>query len=436
MSEETRRSKLAAAKKMLREFQQKNGTGVPAGAKKKRKIKNGSSPKKPTSGGPLPKDPQGEAKLMRTATCHQALPLAPKDRATPASSADDTVLPGGVRLLCASSPCTSMASPKIYDADNGPLTLDENKTVSSTESLQQISQELNGLVSESSSYINREGLASSAKMKDLEEKEEFERNFSKEQGDLREQLQVQIQTIGILVAEKAELYTALTRTQQAVRQKAGESEDLMNHLLSSCQRIGELERTLSAVSTQLRQMDMNNKELTMECENLKLKLYKESKNKEDLKRQNLKLKEALRVLLEEKPATQHGMEELCNKLETAERMPLLPLQPGVPESPQQLQQALEERAQLEMHVGEVISSQPEPEAPPPPRTSGDSVSGETYQALQVAMEKLQEQFIHLMDEKVAMKEQMEELEHHLGLRNNPCIPFFYRANEELKILVI
>ncbi|XP_037693210.1 golgin subfamily A member 2-like isoform X2 [Choloepus didactylus] len=404
--------------------------------KRKGRSKNGSSPKKPTSGGPLPKDSQGEGKLMRTATCHQALPLAPKDRATPASSADDTVLPGGVRLLCASSPCTSMASPKIYDADNGPLTLDENKTVSSTESLQQISQELNGLVSESSSYINREGLASSAKMKDLEEKEEFERNFSKEQGDLREQLQVQIQTIGILVAEKAELYTALTRTQQAVRQKAGESEDLMNRLLSSCQHIGELERTLSAVSTQLRQMDRNNKELTMECENLKLKLYKESKNKEDLKWQNLKLKEALRVLLEEKPATQHGMEELCNKLETAELMPLLPLQPGVPESPQQLQQALEERVQLEMHVGEVSSSQPEPEAPPPPRTSGDSVSGETYQALQVAMEKLQEQFIHLMDEKVAMKEQMEELEHHLGLGNNPCIPFFYRANEELKILVI
>ncbi|XP_037693747.1 golgin subfamily A member 2-like [Choloepus didactylus] len=122
------------------------------------------------------------------------------------------------------------------------------RTVSSTESLQQISQQLNGLVSESSSYINREGLASSAKMKDLEEKE-FEQKFAKE-GVLREQLQFHIQTIGILVSEKAELYTALTCTQQAVRQKAGESEDLMNHLLSSHQHVGELERTLSAVSTQ------------------------------------------------------------------------------------------------------------------------------------------------------------------------------------------
>uniref|UniRef100_A0A8C0DQA2 Golgin subfamily A member 2 n=1 Tax=Balaenoptera musculus TaxID=9771 RepID=A0A8C0DQA2_BALMU len=57
MSEETRQSKLAAAKKKLREYQQKNSPGVPAGAKKKRKIKNGSSPETTTSGGcPSPED--------------------------------------------------------------------------------------------------------------------------------------------------------------------------------------------------------------------------------------------------------------------------------------------------------------------------------------------------------------------------------------------
>ncbi|KAK7813643.1 hypothetical protein U0070_000693 [Myodes glareolus] len=49
MSEETRQSKLAAAKKKLREYQQKNSPGVPAGAKKKKKIKNGSSPEKTTA---------------------------------------------------------------------------------------------------------------------------------------------------------------------------------------------------------------------------------------------------------------------------------------------------------------------------------------------------------------------------------------------------
>jgi len=41
----------------LREYQQKNSPGVPAGAKKKRKIKNGSSPETTTSGDcPSPED--------------------------------------------------------------------------------------------------------------------------------------------------------------------------------------------------------------------------------------------------------------------------------------------------------------------------------------------------------------------------------------------
>lgn len=98
-------------------------------------------------------------------------------------------------------------------------------------------------------------------------------------------LKVHIQTIGILVSEKTELQTALAHTQQAARQKAGgnlgtllplgwlglwwdsfsglplsavisgESEDLANRLQSSRQRVGELERTLSAVSTQQKQAD-------------------------------------------------------------------------------------------------------------------------------------------------------------------------------------
>lgn len=87
----------------------------------------------------------------------------------------------------------------------------------------------------------------------LQEKKEFEQKLAKEQGSLREQLQVcgaevslpppppetlpsllfsaplpslpkvHIQTIGILVSEKTELQTALAHTQQAARQKAGGS---------------------------------------------------------------------------------------------------------------------------------------------------------------------------------------------------------------------
>ncbi|XP_012876915.1 PREDICTED: golgin subfamily A member 2 isoform X6 [Dipodomys ordii] len=336
MSEETRRSKLAAAKKKLREYQQRNSPGVPAGAKKKKKIKNGSNPETTT-----------------TDDCN-----SPEDN---------------------------------YDADDGPDLMDETKTFSSTESLRQLSQQLNGLVSESTPYVNGEGLTSSTNMKDLEsryqelavaldssyltnkqlsskieelkqqnqdtldqlekEKKDYQQKLAKEQGALREQLQVHIQTIGILVSEKSELQTALAHTQQAARQKAGESEDLASRLQSSRQRVGELERTLSAVSTQQKQADKYNKELTKERDALKLELYKNNKNNEDLTELNSELEERLQVLLTEKEAMQLGMEELQKKLEMSEVLLLqFSSQSESPDSNQQLQQAMEERAQLERKV--------------------------------------------------------------------------------------
>ncbi|VFV21331.1 golgin subfamily a member 2-like [Lynx pardinus] len=351
MSEETRQSKLAAARKKLREYQQRNSPGVPAGAKKKRKIKNGSNPETATADG-----------------CHTPED-APKDRAAPvAPTVDDTVSPGGVPSPCASPPrVTSMASTQNHDAKNEPFLMEENKCLSSTESLRQLSQQLNGLVSESSSYINGEGLATSANIKDLEkqqhqetldqlekEKKEFEQKLMKEQGSLREQLQVHIQTIGILVSEKTDLHTALVHTQQAVRQKAGESEDLASRLQSSRQRVGELERTLSAVSTQQKQVDKHNKDLTKERDALKLELYKNNKDNEDLKEHNSELEERLRVCMKEKEALQLGVQELEKKLEMSELL-LQQFSSGSkpPDSNQQLQQALEERARLETRVGQL-----------------------------------------------------------------------------------
>ncbi|XP_077002128.1 golgin subfamily A member 2 isoform X3 [Tamandua tetradactyla] len=375
MSEETRQQKLASARKKLREFQMKNNLPVPPRVKKK-KIENG--PETPTSDDHSPEDIQDFLKVLVSDLNRSngvALPSldkwkTPKDCTTPALPADDTIPPGSAHLACASSPCTSsMASPKNYDAENGPLTLDENKTMSSTESLRQISQHLNGLVSESSSYINGKDLTSFLDMKNLEKqekqdalnqldqaKQEFEQKFIKEQGALRQQLQVHIQTIGILVSEKSELHTALMHTQQAVRQKAGEAEDLVNRLQSSRQRVSELERTLSAVSTQQKQADKTNKDLTKEHDNLKVELYKQSKSNEDLKQHNSELEEKLRILLTEKSTMQHEMEELHKKLEMIELVKPLPLQPGDLKSSQQLQQALEERAQLELHVGQLTET--------------------------------------------------------------------------------
>ncbi|XP_051022876.1 golgin subfamily A member 2 isoform X3 [Acomys russatus] len=378
MSEETRQSKLAAAKKKLREYQQKNSPGVPAGAKKKKKIKNGNSPERTTANDcQSPGDIQDILKvLVSDLNRSNGVSLPPLDKrkvptdcTTPAppTAADDTMFLGVVPSPEAD--LTSMASPQSRDAGNCSNLMEETKTFSSTESLRQLSQQLNGLVSESTSYINGEGLTSS-NMKELEkqqnqdtldqlekEKKDYQQKLAKEQGALREQLQVHIQTIGILVSEKAELQTALAHTQQAARQKAGESEDLASRLQSSRQRVGELERTLSTVSTQQKQADRYNKDLTKERDALKLELYKNSKNNEDLKQHNSELEEKLRVLVAEKAAAQSGVEELQKKLEMSELLlQQFSSQSEASDSNQQLQHAMEERAQLETHVGQLMES--------------------------------------------------------------------------------
>uniref|UniRef100_A0A8C0KTN6 Golgin A2 n=1 Tax=Canis lupus dingo TaxID=286419 RepID=A0A8C0KTN6_CANLU len=396
MSEETRQSKLAAAKKKLREYQQKNSPGV--GAKKKRKIKNGSSPETTTSN-----------------DCH-----SPEDVST------DPLFPAGPP-----EPLTFMFIPRC---------------LSSTESLRQLSQQLNGLVSEvpqnlkpksryqelslaldSSNLTNKqlsskiEELVRDVVSSFLQEKKEFEQKLAKEQGSLREQLQVHIQTIGILVSEKTELQTALVHTQQAARQKAGESEDLASRLQSSRQRVSELERTLSAVSTQQKQVDRHNKDLTKERDTLKLELYKNNKNNEDLKQQNSELEEKLQVMVREKAAMQLGMEELQKKLEMSELLlQQFSSQSKSPDSSQELHQALEERTQLEAHVGELrdLLKQLQLE-----RDQYAETLKEENAIWQQKMQQMSEQMHRLREEKEHSMSQVQELEANLAeLKNQIVVP--------------
>ncbi|XP_072488662.1 golgin subfamily A member 2 isoform X9 [Notamacropus eugenii] len=417
MADETRQSKLAAAKKKLKEYQQKTSPGTPAGAKKKRKTKDGNNPETPPSGDRhSPED-------------------ASRDSAAPALLPADVTVPfGSAHAPRTSTPCpTSMASPQNCDIENGPSPMDESKSLSSTESLRQISEQLNGLVSQSTSYVNGEGPVSSTNMRDLEkqqnqealdqlekEKKEFEQKFAKEQGALREQLQVHIQTIGILVSEKTELQTALAHTQQAARQKSGESEDLASRLQSSRQRVGELERTLSSVSTQQKQADRYNKELTKERDALKLELYKHSKSNEELKQQHSELEEKLRVLVAEKAATQVEVEELHKKLEMTELMlQQFSSQSGTPDSNQQLQQALEERMQLETHVGQLLESLQQLQAERDQYAEKLKEEGTIWQQ---RVQQLSEQVRILGEEKEHSVNQVQELESSLAELKSQSVP--------------
>ncbi|KAH1179404.1 hypothetical protein KIL84_021987 [Mauremys mutica] len=393
MADGSRQIKLAAAKKKLKEYQQKNSPGATASAKKKRKSKDGSRPETPTNDDR--KSPENIQNILKVLV-------------------SDLNRSNGVAI-------PSLDKRKIQDADDPKNALDENRSLSSTESLRQLSEQLNGLVSQSTSYVNGESAVSSTNMKEMEklqnqeamnqlekEKKGFEQKFAKEQGALREQLQVHIQTIGILVSEKSELQTALAHTQQAARQKSGEAEDLAARLQSSRQRVSELERTLSSISTQQKQLEKHNREVVKERDSLKLDLYKQSKGSEELKQQNSELSEKLHSLVSKNSAMKLDLEDLHKKLEMAELMiQQFSSQSGILDANQQLQLALEERANLETQITQLSESLRQLQVERDQYVEKLKEEGSIWQQ---RVQQLSEQVHTLMEEKEKNVTQIQELE--------------------------
>uniref|UniRef100_A0A3Q4A8L7 Golgin subfamily A conserved domain-containing protein n=1 Tax=Mola mola TaxID=94237 RepID=A0A3Q4A8L7_MOLML len=170
-------------------------------------------------------------------------------------------------------------------------------------------------------------------------------------------LKVHIQTIGILVSEKSELQTALQYTQQAARQKTGEAEELNNRLQSTKQRVTELERTLSSVSTQQKQFEKHNKELEKERDNLRLEMFRINNLSEESKQQNSELLEQLKLRTEENGAMRLEVDDLRKRLELADLMLQQCSSQSDPTSAnQQVQLLLEEKQQLETHNQQLLES--------------------------------------------------------------------------------
>ncbi|XP_018588402.2 golgin subfamily A member 2 isoform X3 [Scleropages formosus] len=373
MADQSRQTKLAAAKKKLKEFQQKSSPppGV-TGSKKKKKQKAESRTDTPTEERRSPDNIQNLLKVL----------------------VSDHSLINGVTL----PPFVNSQRNSIQDANCSENSLEDDRPLSSTESLRQLSQQLNGLLSESpSSYVNGDSSVTSTSEKQLEarnqelaaaldssrltnsqlsakleqlmqqsqelseqlqkERKEFEQKFVKEQGAMREQLQVHIQTIGILVSEKSELQTALSYTQQAARQKTVEAEELSNRLQASKQRVSELERTLSSVSTQQKQFEKHNKELEKERDSLRLEVYRFNQANEEVKQQSSEVSEQLKLRMNENSAMRLELEELRKRLEMADLMiQQFSSQSGPPSSDQQVQMLIEEKLQMESHAAQLLES--------------------------------------------------------------------------------
>ncbi|XP_067262416.1 golgin subfamily A member 2 isoform X8 [Chanodichthys erythropterus] len=371
MADQNRQIKLAAAKKKLKEFQQKTipSTGS-AGPKKKRKVKGGDQTDAPADR----RSPDNIENILKVMV-------------------SDLSLTNGV----SQPPFVNISQNYTADANGDEHPLEDKRPLSSTESLRQLSQQLNGLLSDSSTYINGDSDPPTVNEKELEtrnqelaaaldssaltntqlaskletltkqsqelsdqlqkERKEFEQKFSKEQGAMREQLQVHIQTIGILVSEKSELQTALSYTQQAARQKTAEAEDLSSRLQASKHRVSELERTLSTVSTQQKQFEKHNKELEKERDSLRLEVLRFNNLSEESRQQSSELSEQLKLRVNENNALKQEVDDLRKRLEMADDMlQQFSSQSGPPSEHQQVQHLLEEKHQLEAHTAQLMES--------------------------------------------------------------------------------
>ncbi|KAK7802712.1 hypothetical protein U0070_007155, partial [Myodes glareolus] len=151
-----------------------------------------------------------------------------------------------------------------------------------------------------------------------------------------------------------------------------------------------------------------NKDLTKERDALKLELYKNNKNNEDLRQQNSELEEKLRILVAEKAAAQLGVEELQKKLEMSELLlQQFSSQSEASDSNQQLQHAMEERAQLETHVGQLMESLKQLQMERD--QYAETLKGESSM-WQQRMQQMAEQVHTLKEEKEHRENQVQELE--------------------------
>ncbi|XP_067868344.1 golgin subfamily A member 2 isoform X2 [Heterodontus francisci] len=274
---------------------------------------------------------------------------------------------------------------------------EESRGISSTESLRQLSTQLNGLVTQTN-YMNGENTACTVSPKELETRnqdltvaldsskltnselsakiEELEKHIQELKSQLekekqasdqrsnqkcesmKEQLKLHVDTIEILVSEKSELQSALAHAKQIARSKADETGDLNSKLSASSQRVAELEQTLSTISSQQKQSDKYCKELEKERNNLKQEVGKLNKMSDEIKQQNSELSEQLSSKILENDSVKHNVQDLQKKLEMAElTLQQFSNQSELPDANQQLHLVLQEKAHLEAQINQLSKSQ-------------------------------------------------------------------------------
>ncbi|XP_068208134.1 golgin subfamily A member 2-like [Palaemon carinicauda] len=282
------------------------------------------------------------------AICHQELPAsstnileqpkqdAPEEASAPSKTTDNSDRQSAVDCIdrdgSVSSETTASVTTAIHLTSGDQTSQPVLK--SSSESLRQISLQLSGLMSETEGAVSD---SANMTITELERRNselaallQQERQTSQQQAQhidqmkarlerveaelsaaqvlnssvgggvreiesMREQLQVHIQTIGILVSEKSELQSSLTHANHALKQKAGEVSELDGRLSGSRQRVSELESSLKDLTSQYDALKGQQTNISKDLDVNKMSNFKLNKLCEELKASVAELTERLSV---------------------------------------------------------------------------------------------------------------------------------------------
>ncbi|XP_054388286.1 golgin subfamily A member 8B-like isoform X6 [Pongo abelii] len=442
MAEETRQSKLAAAKKKLKEYWQRNSPGVPAAAKRNRKA-NGSSPETATSGGchsseASPRQEQAavlDSRSVKISRLNNTIKSLKQQKKQVEHQLEEEKEANSEKQKAQRELEVQIQRLNI---ENKKLNTDLYRTKRSLRYFEEESRDLAGRLQRSSQRTGEleralcavaatqkkpDGFSSRSKalMKmQLEQSIREQILLKRHVTQLKESLkEVQLERDQYALQIKGER----AQWQQRMRKMSQEVCTLKEAKKHDTHRVEELERSLSKLKNQTAEpllldppavpSEVELQDLRKELERVAGELQAQVENNRRINLLNRGQKERLREQEERLQEQQERLREQEKRLQQlAEPQSDYKELKNEDKSALQWEQQVKELQEKLGQVTETVTSaQKEPEAAAPASgAGGESVSGETLRALREVMEKLESGLMDLLEEKADLREHVEKLE--------------------------
>lgn len=173
-------------------------------------------------------------------------------------------------------------------------------------------------------------------------------------GPLQQQLQSHVQTIGVLVGEKAELAAGLAKFQSLARQKIAEVEELQGRLNASRHRVQVLERDVSSAKTSSDRIEETQQKLCSELETGQEQLKQKQRQIEEITEECSELRRSLTMRANETDTLNKQLNDTRSLLSLAQlRVEQLTAGDGVHLDDSKIEQLAQQKIASERQVTEL-----------------------------------------------------------------------------------